>query len=169
MLHRIRAQKRSSLVNHSMGARFKVLAVKRKILFLCTGNSCRSQMAEAWTRELKGDQLEAFSAGVEPQGVDPRAVRAMAEIGVDLGGARSKSVDEFPRVEMDYVVTLCSHAQESCPFFPARTRLRHVPFDDPPRLAAEARSEDEAMAHYRRVRDEIEAFVRSLPELLGGV
>ncbi|MEJ5365260.1 MAG: arsenate reductase ArsC [Desulfosoma sp.] len=138
------------------------MAERKRILFLCTGNSCRSQMAEAWTRALKGDRYEAFSAGVDPKGLDPRAVKAMAEVGIDLGGQRSKSVDELPAQDYHYVITLCGHAQESCPFFPAATKRLHVPFDDPPVLAAGAATEEEAMAHYRRVRDEIKAFVETL-------
>jgi len=139
---------------------------KTSILFLCTGNSCRSQMAEAWTNRLKGDHLAAYSAGVRPKGVDPRAVQAMAEAGVDISGQRSKDVDALGDLGFDYVVTLCDHARESCPFFPARVRLVHRGFDDPPALAENADSEEAAMLHYRRVRDEIRAFVERLPEAL---
>ncbi len=134
-----------------------------KILFLCTGNSCRSQMAEAWTRHLKADRIEAFSAGIAPRGVDPRAVRAMAEAGVDIAGQVSKDAASLGDVEFDYVITLCDNAHETCPFFPARTRRLHMGFDDPPKLAAGAATEDEAMVHYRRVRDEIRRFVETLP------
>ena len=137
-----------------------------KILFLCTGNSCRSQMAEAWTNKLKGDQFEAYSAGVEPKGIDPRAVKAMAEAGIDISGQRSKDVDSLGDMEFDYVVTLCDNARESCPFFPAKTRLVHKGFDDPPKLAEHAHDEEQAMSHYRRVRDEIRAFIEKLPETL---
>lgn len=138
-------------------------AAKTRILFLCTGNSCRSQMAEGWARHLKGDSIEAWSAGTEPHAVDPRAVRVMAEAGVDISGQRSKGVDELPPVDFDYVVTLCDGAKEACPYFPARVRVVHRGFDDPPKLAAGERSEEEALAHYRRVRDEIRAFVEALP------
>ena len=137
-----------------------------RILYLCTGNSCRSQMAEGLTRHLKGDFMVASSAGVNPHGVDPRAVRAMAEIGIDISGQVSKHMDVFDGIEFDFVVTLCGQAQTGCPFFPAGTRLLHVGFDDPPRLAAESRTEEEAMVHYRRVRDEIRQFVRGLPQAL---
>ena len=137
---------------------------KVKILFLCTGNSCRSQMAEGWTRHLKGDVIEAFSAGIEKHGLNPQAVRVMAEAGVDISGFRSKTVDELPEQEFDYVITLCGHAQETCPFFPAKTKRLHVGFDDPPKLAETAQSEEEALGHYRRVRDEIRDYVRTLPE-----
>ncbi|MGQ9484219.1 MAG: arsenate reductase ArsC [Desulfosoma sp.] len=138
------------------------MATRKRILFLCTGNSCRSQMAEAWTRALKGDVYEPYSAGVDPKGLDPRAVKAMAEVGIDIRGQRSKSLDELPVQDFAHVVTLCSHAQESCPFFPASVQRLHVPFDDPPLLAAGAATEEEAMAPYRRVRDEIKAFIEKL-------
>lgn len=139
---------------------------RTKILFLCTGNACRSQMAEGLTRHLKGDIMEAHSAGVEPHGVDPRSIRAMAEIGIDISGQTSKHVDTLEGIDFDFVVTLCDQAQQGCPFFPAKTRVLHVGFDDPPRLAAGSRSEEEAMAHYRRVRDEIRQFVEKLPQVL---
>src|SRR5206468_2544807 len=126
---------------------------KIKVLFLCTGNSCRSQMAEGWARTLKGDVIEAYSAGVEPHGMNARAVQVMGEAGVDMSGQRSKHVDEIKHVAFDYVVTVCDHAHETCPLFPGKTKVVHVGFDDPPRLAKEARSEEEALACYRRVRD----------------
>ena len=137
-----------------------------KILFLCTGNSCRSQMAEAWARHLKGDLIEAYSAGTEPKGIDPRAVQAMAEVGIDISQQRSKSVTDMGDVEFDYVITLCSDAQGSCPFFPAKTAVLHHGFDDPPELALGAYTEEEAMMHYRRVRDEIREWIETLPEAL---
>ena len=139
---------------------------KTTILFLCTGNSCRSQMAEGWARRLKGDTIDAYSAGVEPHTLDARAVRAMAEAGVDISGHRSKHVNELPKIEFDYMVTVCGHAHETCPFFPGKTKVVHRGFQDPPLLARGAATEDEAMTHYRRVRDEIRAFVETLPESL---
>jgi arsenate reductase len=139
---------------------------KRKIVFLCTGNSCRSQMAEAWTRHLKQEILISYSAGIKPKGVDPRAVKAMKEAGIDISGQSSKDIDALGAEPFDFVVTLCDNAHESCPFFPARTKVVHRGFDDPPRLAEGAVSEEEAMAHYRRVRDEIKCFVQKLPEAL---
>jgi arsenate reductase (thioredoxin) len=139
---------------------------KIKILFLCTGNSCRSQMAEGWTRRLKGEQVEAFSAGIETHGLNPRAVEVMAEAGVDISGHRAKHVDELRGVEFDYVVTVCDNANEHCPVLPGKARMIHVGFDDPPRLAAGAASEEAILAPYRRVRDEIRAFVEGLPERL---
>ena len=108
---------------------------KRKILYLCTGNTCRRQMAEAWTRQLRGDLFEAYSAGAKPGDVDPRAVKAMAEAGVDISGQESKEIYALGDLEFDYVVTLCDNARESCPFFPAKTRLMHRGFNDPPKLA----------------------------------
>ena len=141
-------------------------AHKVRVLFLCTGNSCRSQMAEGWARRLKGNRLEPYSAGVEVHGLNERAVRVMAEEGVDISGHRSKRVDELSDVAFDYVVTLCGNARETCPVFPGRTKVVHVGFADPPRLAEGAASEDEVLGHYRRVRDEIRAFVETLPEAL---
>jgi arsenate reductase len=137
-----------------------------KILFLCTGNSCRSQMAEGWARHLKGDVIEAYSAGIETHGLNPRAVRVMAEAGVDISGHRSKHVDELKDVPLDYVVTVCDHARESCPLFLGKAKVVHVGFDDPPRLAKDAKTEEEALGHYRRVRDEVRRFVEQLPEAL---
>lgn len=139
---------------------------KLKILFLCTGNSCRSQMAEGWARHLKGDVIEAYSAGIETHGLDPNAVKVMAEAGVDISHHRSKHVDELKGVEFDYVVTVCDSAHESCPLFPGKIKVTHVGFDDPPRLARNAKTEEEALKFYRRVRDEIRTFVESLPDSL---
>ena len=144
------------------------MAARLRILFLCTGNSCRSQMAEGFVRALKGDAIEACSAGTEPKPVDPRAVRAMEEVGIDISGQRSKSVMELGGMEFDYVITLCGDAQASCPFFPAKTALLHHGFDDPPELVEGARDDEDAMRHYRRVRDEIGAWVETLPESLTG-
>jgi arsenate reductase len=141
-------------------------AGKIKVLFLCTGNSCRSQMAEGWARLLKGALIEAYSAGTEAHGLDARAVKVMAEAGVDISGHRSKQVDELRGVGFDYVVTVCDRANESCPVFPGRVKHVHVGFDDPPRLARSARTEDEALEHYRRVRDRIRSYVERLPEVL---
>jgi len=135
-----------------------------RILFLCTGNSCRSQMAEGWARHLKGDVMEAYSAGIETHGLNPHAVRVMREAGVDISAQRSKHVDELAGTVFDVVITVCDRADESCPLFPGRTRVVHKGFDDPPRLAKSAPTEAEALGHYRRVRDEIRAFVETLPE-----
>lgn len=139
---------------------------KLKVLFLCTGNSCRSQMAEGWARMLRSDVVEAHSAGVEPHGMNPRALKVMAEAGVDISGQRSKHVDELNGVPFDYVVTVCDQAHEACPLFPGRTKIVHVGFDDPPRLAKDATSEEEALGHYRRVRDEIRHFIKHLEQYI---
>jgi arsenate reductase len=138
------------------------MSERLKILFLCTGNSCRSQMAEGWAESLKGDVIEAFSAGTDPHGMNPRAIKAMAEVGIDISNHHSKHLDELKDVPFDYVVTVCGHANETCPVFPGKTKVVHVGFDDPPKLAKDAKSEDEAMSHYRRVRDEIKAFIQTI-------
>jgi len=142
------------------------MAERLKLLFLCTGNACRSQMAEGWTKHLKADVIEPHSAGVNPHGLDPRAVKVMAEAGVDISSHRSKHVRELAGIAFDYVVTVCDNANEQCPFFPGKTKVVHVGFDDPPKRAAEARTEEEALDHYRRIRDEIRDFVRKQPMLL---
>lgn len=139
---------------------------KLKILFLCTGNSCRSQMAEGWARHLKGDLIDAYSAGIEACGLNPKAVKVMAEAGVDISRQESKSVLGLRDIPFDYVITVCGHADENCPVFPGRTRVIHHGFDDPPRLALNAKTEEDALNHYRRVRDEIRDFVASLPDSL---
>jgi arsenate reductase len=137
-----------------------------KILFLCTGNSCRSQMAEGWARHLHASRLDAFSAGTAPGSLDPRAVAAMKEAGVDISGHEPKHLDELTGIEFDWVVTVCDHAGERCPLFPGATRRLHAGFDDPPQLAKNEWTEEGALAHYRRVRDEIREFVARLPERL---
>lgn len=125
-------------------------------------------MAEGWARTLKGDEIEPYSAGIEAQGLNPQAVRVMAEVGVDISGHVSKKLEDLKDIEFDYVVTVCSHAHETCTRFPGQAKVVHVGFDDPPKLAAAAKAEDEALAHYRRVRDEIRNFVENLPEALEG-
>ncbi|MBN1345010.1 MAG: arsenate reductase ArsC [Phycisphaerae bacterium] len=140
---------------------------RARILFLCTGNSCRSQMAEGWARHLKGDVIEAFSAGIDPQGLNPLAAKVMAEAGVDITGHRSKHLNDVADIPFDCVVTVCGHAHETCPRFPGRAKVIHRGFDDPPKLARNARSEEEALEHYRRVRDEIRSYVETLPDSLG--
>ena len=144
---------------------------KRKILFLCTGNSCRSQMAEGWARALKGDVIEAYSAGIETHGLNPSAVAVMAEAGLDISSHASKRVDDLADVPFDYVVTVCGHANETCPLWlGSKAKIIHVGFDDPPKLAADLATagadESEQLDCYRRVRDEIKAFVTKLPEVL---
>lgn len=124
-------------------------------------------MAEGWARFLKSDKIEPYSAGLSPRGLDPLAVKVMMEAGVDISGHRSKHVNELGSCkEFDYVVTVCNNADEQCPLYPGKTKVIHVGFDDPPKLAANAKTEDKALSHYRRVRDEIKTFVERLPEAL---
>jgi arsenate reductase len=121
-------------------------------------------MAEGFARALRGSHIEAFSAGVEPHGLNPLAVKAMSEAGVDISQHESKHVNDLNGVAFDYVVTVCDDANEACPIFPGKTKVVHVGFDDPPRLARGAKSEEEAMRHYRRIRDQIKSFIQTLPE-----
>ena len=137
-----------------------------KVLFLCTGNACRSQMAEGWARHLHGNDIEVWSAGVAPAGVDPRAIEVMAESGIDIDKHTSKHVDSLLDVPFDYVITVCDSAAEACPVFPGSVKTLHHGFPDPPLLAAGAGGEEEALDHYRRVRDEIRYFVMHLRDHL---
>ncbi|WP_428625371.1 arsenate reductase ArsC [Sedimenticola sp.] len=139
---------------------------KPNLLFLCTGNSCRSQMAEGWARQLHGDKFNVYSAGTVAQGLNPLAVRAMAELGVSIAHHHSKTVADLTDVMFDYVVTVCDHARQRCPLFPGQTRLIHQPFDDPPQLAASAGTELEALGHYLHVCDQIRNWVTHLPSSL---
>ncbi len=124
-------------------------------------------MAEGWVRLLKDDVIEAYSAGIEKHGMNTNAVKVMAETGIDISGHFSKLIDDLPENrKFDYVVTVCDHAHESCPLFPGNATILHRGFDDPPRLAADATTEEEALEHYRRVRDEIRDFIMTLPESL---
>ena len=137
---------------------------KISVLFLCTGNSCRSQMAEGWARHLHSEIIEPYSAGIERHGLNPAAVRVMAEVGVDISGQRSKLVEELPAIPFDYVITLCGHAHETCPYFPGK--IIHHGFPDPPQLAKNAATEEESLQAYRTVRDQIRQFIESLPQSL---
>ena len=139
---------------------------KKKLLFLCTGNSCRSQMAEGWARELKGDIFDVYSAGIETHGLNQNAVRVMKEAGIDISNHKSKNISEFLDTGIEYVVTVCSHANETCPVFPGKAKIIHKGFDDPPSLAEEKETEEEKLDCYRRVRDEIKLFIETLPEAL---
>ena len=123
-------------------------------------------MAEGWAKHLKGDIIAPYSAGIAAHGLNPRAVRVMKEAGVDISGHTSDEVESMMDVPFDYVVTVCSHADEHCPIFPSKAKVIHIGFDDPPSLATSAESEDEALSHFRRVRDEIRAFIEALPESL---
>lgn len=136
--------------------------MKKRILFLCTGNSCRSQMAEGWARALRSADIEPVSAGIVRHGLNPDAARVMLEAGVDISAHASKTLDDLESLDFDLVITLCGHAAETCPMFPGKAEKRHVPFDDPPALAKGLESEEERLAPYRRVRDEIRAFVERL-------
>lgn len=139
---------------------------KIKILFLCTGNSCRSQMAEGWARHLRGGRIEAYSAGIEQHGMNPHAVKVMQEAGVDITQQWSKILADLGAVPFDYVVTVCGHAHDHCPVFPGKTRVVHVGFEDPPKLTREMPDGEAKLAVYRRVRDEIRRFIETLPEAL---
>ncbi len=139
--------------------------MKTTILFLCTGNSCRSQMAEGWARHLKSDTITASSAGIEKHGLNPFAVQVMAEIGIDISGHSSQLIQELTEDRFDYVITVCDNAHESCPLFPGKATIIHKGFDDPP-LLARGLSGEAALAHYRRVRDDIGDYIRLLPESL---
>jgi arsenate reductase (thioredoxin) len=146
------------------------MAHKLKILFLCTGNSCRSQMAEGWTRALKGESIEAYSAGIETHGLNRTAVEVMAEAGVDISQHTSKHIDSLKDIAFDAVITVCDNARETCPFFPGARKMLHVGFSDPPamakELAAKGASKEEQRNCYLLVRDEIRAFVETLPDAL---
>jgi arsenate reductase len=133
-----------------------------RVLFLCTGNSCRSQMAEGWAKKLHPGVMEAYSAGTNPGSVDPRAIKVMAEAGVDISAHRSKNAAEFKDLAFDLVVTVCDKAREACPVWFGKARKLHKSFEDPPFLARDAKTEEEALAYYRRVRDEIKEFVGGL-------
>ena len=137
--------------------------VKKKILFLCTGNACRSQIAEGWARHLKSGVIEAYSAGISPAGVSTRAIAVMAEAGVDISKQTSKHVDTLKDVDFDYIVTVCDNAREQCPVFPSRTKKIHKSFEDPALMAG---SEDVIMAAFRKLRDDMRAFVEKMPESL---
>ena len=139
---------------------------RQAILFLCTGNSCRSQMAEGWAKHFHADRYAVFSAGIEAHGLNPHAVQVMQEAGVDIRGQQSQRLEELADVPLDVVVTVCGHADENCPVLPLDCRKLHVPFDDPPALAKEATSDEEGLEHYRRVRDEIREFAQRLPAVL---
>jgi len=139
---------------------------KLKILFLCTGNSTRSQMAEGWARHLKGTIIEPYSAGVETHALNPIAVRVMTEAGVDISDHYSKLVTSIDTSNFDYVITVCGHAYETCPVFPGKSKIIHKGFDDPPVIAKNVETEKEKLDIYRRVRDEIAAYIKQLPEIL---
>jgi arsenate reductase (thioredoxin) len=123
-------------------------------------------MAEGWVRRLYGDKIEVSSAGIEKHGLDPLAVKVMAESGIDISSQKSKRIDDLPNLEFDYVITVCDKAKESCPFFPGDAKLIHSGFPDPVALAKDTPDEEQKLMHYRRVRDEIASFLEKLPEAL---
>ena len=137
-----------------------------RILFLCTGNACRSQIAEAWSRHLRASKIEAHSAGISPGGLDPIAIRIMKESGIDLTRQSAKGIADVAGIPFDYVIAVCDNAWRNCPPFPPNTRVLAAIFDDPPGVASNAHSEEEVLGHYRRVRDEIRKYVEGLPEQL---
>lgn len=134
---------------------------KVKILFLCTGNTCRSQMAEGWAKHLKPDVIEAYSAGVTPAGISNKVIQVMAEVGVDISSYVSKHVFTFLGMDFDFIITLCDYAKKQCPVFGHKTRLIHRAFKDP--ISASG-SDEEILDAFRKTRDEIRAFVETLPE-----
>lgn len=135
---------------------------KKKVLFLCTGNSCRSQMAEGWTKHLWGNCIEPHSAGIEKHGLNPYAVRVMAEVNVDISQHYSKTIDELSSHNFDLVFTVCDKAREQCPIFFRNTKIIHVGFEDPPYLAQFVETEEEKLNIYRRIRDEIKNFIKDI-------
>ncbi len=137
------------------------MAGKARVLILCTGNSARSQMAEGLLRHDAGERFDVSSAGTRPSRVRAEAIAVMGEIGIDLSGHRSKSIDEFAGREFDYVLTVCDHARETCPWFPGGAIRLHHSFEDPASLEA---GEEERLVLFRRVRDEIRAYLRSFSE-----
>ena len=137
----------------------------KNIMFLCTGNSCRSQMAEGWARKFWGHEFNVYSAGTKKHGMNERAMKVMKEAGVEISSHYSKTIDELPKVTFDYVVTVCDHAHENCPYFPGG-KIVHVGFQDPPALTREMKDEEEILTVYRRVRDEIHETIKNLKDYL---
>ena len=132
---------------------------KKNIMFLCTGNSCRSQMAEGFARKYWGQEFNVYSAGTKKHGINERAIKVMKEAGVDISSHFSKTTEELPLVKFDYVMTVCDSAKENCPFFPGG-KIVHVGFQDPPALTKDMTNEEEILGVYKRVRDEIESFIK---------
>ncbi len=136
-----------------------------RLLFLCTGNSCRSQMAEGLCRARHPERFEVHSAGIEKHGLNPDAIVVMAEVGIDISAHQSRRLDELDDPVFDVVITVCGHAHETCPIFPGNAKVIHQGFDDPPALASTESEREKTLDHYRRVRDEIDQYVRLLPEM----
>ncbi|MFA5424239.1 MAG: arsenate reductase ArsC [Phycisphaerae bacterium] len=141
----------------------KTMEKKLNVLFLCTGNSCRSQMAEGWARHLKGDVIEAFSAGICPVGVNKMAVEVMAEAGIDISNQKSKHLDDLAGVDFDYVITLCDNAREHCPVFPGKAKMIHKSFADPTFVSG---TREIVLGKFREVRDQIRDFIETMPQSL---
>lgn len=141
--------------------------MKKNVLFLCTGNSCRSQMAEGWGKALKGDFFNFYSAGTKKHGLNSNAVKVMQEADVDISNHQSNTTDELLDVKMDFVFTVCSDAHDNCPFFPGG-KIIHIGFDDPPRLTKDMTDEEEILEVYRRVRDEIKDMVKNIEGYMAG-
>jgi arsenate reductase len=139
----------------------------KNIMFLCTGNSCRSQMAEGFCRKYWGSEYNVYSAGTKKHGMNERAMKVMKEVGIDISSQYSKTTEELPDVKFDYVITVCDAAKETCPYFPGG-EIIHVGFQDPPALTKDMNDEDEILKVYRRVRDEIEDSIKNLPDLING-
>ena len=144
--------------------------MKIKILFLCTGNSCRSQIAEGWTKELKSNSIKVYSAGIEKNGLNPNAVKVMEEVGIDISAQKSQLWSDYQNYKLDWIITVCDNANETCPIVSSSIQIKHIGFDDPPKLAKKIKddggSEKEQIEPYRRVRDEIRVFVEKLPNIL---
>lgn len=139
--------------------------IKKNIMFLCTGNSCRSQMAEGWCRKYWGDEFEVYSAGMKKHGINLRAIKVMQEVGVDLSAHYSKTVEELPDIAFDYIITVCDAAKETCPYFPGG-KVIHVGFQDPPFITKDMTDEEEILKVYCRVRDEIDESIKKLQDIL---
>lgn len=137
----------------------------QNIMFLCTGNSCRSQMAEGFCRKYWGTEFKVFSAGTKKHGMNERAMKVMKEVGIDISSHSSKTVEDLPQITFDFVVTVCDSAQENCPYFPGG-KIVHIGFQDPPALTKDMNNEEEILSVYRKVRDEIEATIKNLKEYL---
>jgi len=135
--------------------------MKKNILFLCTGNSCRSQMAHGFGNAIMADEFNFYSAGTKKHGLNPNAVKVMSEVGVDISQHESNITDELSEIKMDYVFTVCSDAHENCPYF-AGGKIIHIGFDDPPRLTQDMNDEQEVLDVYRRVRDEIKEMITNI-------
>jgi arsenate reductase len=139
----------------------KLNVSQKRILFLCTGNSCRSQMAEAWANHLRGGKAQFYSAGTQKHGMNPYAIQVMEELGIDMGKHYSKTTEDIQMNELDIIYTVCSHAQENCPYI-AGANMIHQGFDDPPKLCENLSDKEEILTVYRRVRDEIRSFIESI-------